>query len=908
MNKSTRIFAVRTAAFLGSLQLWTAAIAATLPGVFQQIDCDGGGWFEQIIPHGSGRLYGRTDIGGMYRSDDHGDSWKFISGDLPYVGAYYVQGVAVATGNANVVYQATGTSYAASDAGRGIWKSTDGGTSWSHVLTGVNFSGNDAEHWGGECLLIQPGNDSEIWAGSRGDGLWHSTNAGATWTNIAPATFDTPNVIIAGVAVHPSAPDTIWVYGDGGVWVSTNHGTSWTQKIAASLIYKLVLRADGTAFAAGINGGNVFYRFTASGSVTNIYPNYLAALPYSPSSDLAMVQLLANGDVWAADLFEFTCRSQDGGNSFTKMPMTLTGALPGWLDPATTTVTGGRNGLIQDPTNANRLFLGGGYAPFRSDDNGATWRYIQKGIGETDAWRVSFHPSDANRVWLPLADLGATTVSDGGASGASSGYISWHFPYPDDNVLFTHRLLVGASKVIAPGGEQSTHRARLYQSTDNGANWSKLAASGLPASNNREILEAVSSADNFDDFLVFTGAALTGSEGGVYRTTNGGASFTRATGLPTGYDPGQEFYWNVSLERDATDNAIRYALLRNNGFWKSTDRGASWSKPGTQPAGTFGRLRVDPISGRIWVGHSFGLEYSSNQGASWTFLNALTSVTELDAYNGRIAVIGQKSGDDADHIYVSADNGATWDEITRAGMRFANAEAVAVDPWRAGTIWISTGGRSVARFTPGTALSLTSAVSRKVHGGTPFDIPMPLTGEAAVECRTTGGTQTIVFTFSNHVVSGAASVTAGTGGVSGSPSFSGNTMTVNLTNVADVQKITITLHNVTDALSQVLPDTAVSLNILAGDTSGNRSVSAADVSQVKVQSGSTANATNFRTDVNVSGSINAADVSFVKSRSGFALPPSSSAILKTLAAPKTHNLGGELIAAAEGQYRGGVVK
>src|SRR3954468_2496290 len=91
---------------------------ATIPGSFNQTDCDGGGWFEQIIPHGSGRLYGRTDIGGMYRSEDHGDNWHFIRGHLPYVACYFLQGVAVAAGNADLVYQATGTSYADTDPGR----------------------------------------------------------------------------------------------------------------------------------------------------------------------------------------------------------------------------------------------------------------------------------------------------------------------------------------------------------------------------------------------------------------------------------------------------------------------------------------------------------------------------------------------------------------------------------------------------------------------------------------------------------------------------------------------------------------------------------------------------------------------------------------------------------------------
>ncbi len=708
------------------------ASGATIPGSFKQLDCEGGGWFEQVIPHSSGRLYGRTDIGGMYRSDDHGDTWTFLSGDLPYAACYYVQGVAVAAGNANVVYQATGVSYAATDPGRGIWKSTNGGSSWTQVLAGVNFSGNDEPRWGSECLVIQPGNDSEIWAGTRGDGLRRSTDAGANWTNVSPAVFDTPNVVISGITIHPSAPDTIWVCGDGGLWVSTNHGASWTQKLFVARIYRLAVKADGTAFAAGFTSGgsNVLYRFTSAtdNNPADLYANFLnASLPYPPyqGDQLATVQVLANGDVWAATLFEFLAKSSNNGNSFTYVPGTLAaGPLPGWARPGSTTIEGGRNGLIQDPTNANRLFLGGGYSPFRSTDGGATWSFMNNGIGETVAWRANFHPTDPNRVWFPLADLGATTASDAGASGATTGYIAPKFPYPDDNVMFTHRLLVSANKVIAPGGEQSNHQPRIYQTTDNGATWTKLAGNGLPFSYGREILETVASSDNADDFLVFTGGAIDATSGGVYRTTNGGANFTRATGLPNPYDPGAEFYWNVSLERDASAVGTRYLLLRNSGFWKSTDRGASWTKPAVQPNATFGRLRVDPATSRIWVGTVVGLEYSPDGGASWTFLNNVFTggVTELDACGGRLAVIGRMTGDVADHIYYSGDNGATWNEITRAGNRFAKTEAVAVDPWRPGTVWISTGGRAIARFTPWTAV--------EIWRNDNFGSPLP-TGSAA---------------------------------------------------------------------------------------------------------------------------------------------------------------------------------
>jgi hypothetical protein len=181
-------------------------------------------------------------------------------------------------------------------------------------------------------------------------------------------------------------------------------------------------------------------------------------------------------------------------------------------------------------------------------------------------------------------------------------------------------------------------------------------------------------------------------------------------------------------------------------------------------------------------------------------------------------------------------------------------------------------GSGILNITAG-PLQLLSAVSRKTHGAAgPFDVNLPIPGPPfGVECRNAGNTHSLVFTFSNSVVSGNAGVTSGVG-VAGAPTFSGNTMTVNLTGVSDVQVITVTLSNVTDSFAQVLPNTAVSMNVLSGDTSGNKTVNGTDVSQTKLQSGAVVNAANFREDVNVSGAINGTDVSTVKLRSGNGLP------------------------------------
>jgi hypothetical protein len=97
-------------------------------------------------------------------------------------------------------------------------------------------------------------------------------------------------------------------------------------------------------------------------------------------------------------------------------------------------------------------------------------------------------------------------------------------------------------------------------------------------------------------------------------------------------------------------------------------------------------------------------------------------------------------------------------------------------------------------------------------------------------------------------------------------------MTVNLSGVSDVQKITVTLNNVTDSFAQVLPATAVSMNLLIGDTNGNKTVNATDIGQTKVQSGVPVTNANFRRDVTPNGTINASDIGLVKSRSGASVP------------------------------------
>ncbi len=167
-----------------------------------------------------------------------------------------------------------------------------------------------------------------------------------------------------------------------------------------------------------------------------------------------------------------------------------------------------------------------------------------------------------------------------------------------------------------------------------------------------------------------------------------------------------------------------------------------------------------------------------------------------------------------------------------------------------------------------------SAVSRKLHGAFTGDINLPLVaigGAVGIEDRTgaVAGAHQMVVTFASPVTVGGASVTSGTGAATFS--VAGAVVTVDLTGVTNAQRLAVTLTNVNDGTTA--GDVTIPMGVLSGDTNGNGSVNAGDVSQTKGQSGAAVGAGNFREDVNSNGAINAGDVSLVKSRSGTVLPP-----------------------------------
>jgi len=265
-----------------------------------------------------------------------------------------------------------------------------------------------------------------------------------------------------------------------------------------------------------------------------------------------------------------------------------------------------------------------------------------------------------------------------------------------------------------------------------------------------------------------------------------------------------------------------------------------------------------------WDGSSWQIVSSANNTDGANFLFSVTCASASDCWavgytdgtpNGPVTLFEHWDGTSW-QLVNSPPNAYPWYGVTCA----SGSECWAV-------------GTQIEEYSP-TIPPLIALGSRKVHGGTgTFDINLPITGNAGIECRspghtgTTGSDYEIVFTFVNDVSSCG---TTDIGSLRSGPNS--NQCTVDLTSVPNAQYTTVNLSGVLDSENNT-GNVAATMGVLIGDTNGNRAVNAADVAQTKGRLGQSVGATNFRSDVNANGTINSADMAIVKQKNGTSLPP-----------------------------------
>ena len=440
-------------------------IAAISDGNGLYITQNGGDSWNQISLPGSGDVSGRSvafapsnpnivyaSLGnwgsndGIYRSTNSGNSWTLVSGNSTITSV--VTMFAIDPTDANHVYAA---SY-----GQGIMETFNGGTSWSHITTGL--SGDDLYFYN---IEISPVNTQVIYA----TGYlwpWKSNNGGSTW-EIADTSY--PDFNTWGLALHPTNVNIAFVgsrqklftdYYGGGIYKTTNGGASFIPKLNG-LDNTFVLDVesdpnDPNFVIVGTWGSGVYW--SPNNGLDWYQGNDGLWLPYIYSIEATQG---TSGTVFYASTFYTGAAlfvSYDQGKSWTQLP---TDTLPGFA----------QNGFDIESVDGSseRLVVATANGIYYSNDAAQTWTQSQVGGDPSSGIILDIEGINNNRMV-------AATYGDGIYYSTNSG-VNWSLAQgePSDFVY----------KLSAAPDSSHIYAATfgLAKSNNNGVNWESVQT-GVP--------------------------------------------------------------------------------------------------------------------------------------------------------------------------------------------------------------------------------------------------------------------------------------------------------------------------------------------------------------------------------------------------------------------------------------------
>lgn len=321
---------------------------------------------------------------------------------------------------------------------------------------------------------------------------------------------------------------------------------------------------------------------STEGAWVSLGPAPVGNLGYGPSGRVTSVALVSATRWYAVSAGGGVWRTDNSGVSWTP----LTDSQP---SPA-------GSSIVFDPANANQLWVGTGEATcgydslygagiLVSSDGGSTWQQVGQSVfGRGRVAKIVIDPTSpaGNRTlyaavmgcYLNTNEIGIDASVHGGLARSTDNGMTWtllsSFGASAYDVAIDPSGVIIASRVADP--PESTANTGLYRSVDHGASFRRLST-GLPADWTVIGPTALAIAAS-DSQVVYASLSMrAGSYGGLYLSTDGGASWTRTAFAP----PAASLQWTYdnALAVDPTDPNTVY--VGGIGLKKSTDSGATWS-------------------------------------------------------------------------------------------------------------------------------------------------------------------------------------------------------------------------------------------------------------------------------------------------------------------------------------------
>ncbi|HEY6971284.1 MAG TPA: glycosyl hydrolase [Candidatus Angelobacter sp.] len=709
--------------------------------------------WRQVGPFRGGRVLAVTGVpgepnvfyfgaasGGVWKSTDAGANWAplFDNEDIASIGS-----IAVSPSDHNIIYVGTGEACIRGNIsyGNGVYKSLDGGHTWKNV--GLK----DTRHIG--AVIVDPKNPNIVFVAALGHaygdnderGLFRTTDGGTTWQKVL---FKDNKTGAIDVVFDPSNSNTLfaslwqvyrtpWSLNSGGpgsgLYKSTDGGSTWRQleghglpsgimgRIGVSVsgaessrVYAMIENKDGGGLYRSDDGGENWIRMNDDGRLRQRawYFTHIFADPKSSDT----VYVLNTG------MF----RSTDGGRTFNLLPAPH----------------GDHHGLWIDPDNPQRMINSNDGGATVSTDGGKTWttQYNQPTaqfyhVITDNRWPYYIYGAQQDNSTVAIKsfdDDGVIGRQDWYAvGGGESGYIA---PYmPDPNIVYagaeyvTTRFDKRTEQVVdisvlpldpsGNGAEKLEHRFQwtsplflsphdpntiytagevMFKSTNGGQSWTQISQDLTRNDKSKQkpsggaITLDITSVEYYDTIFAAAESPVkkdllwAGTDDGlVWTTANGGQNWTNVT-------PKQVPEWSMIsiIEPSHYDAETAYIAVDRHKLddfhpfiYRTRDSGKSWTMIANGiPEGSYVRsVREDPVrKGLLYAGTETGVFFSIDDGENWQPLKLNLPTVPIHDLNIH--------GDD---LVVATHGRSFWvlDDITplrQIDSKSANAEMILYKP------------------------------------------------------------------------------------------------------------------------------------------------------------------------------------------------------------------------------------
>ena len=614
--------------------------------------------------------------------------------------------------------------------GGGLWKTTNGGVTWSVVTDGQLTSASVG------AVAVAPSNPDVVYIGmgeselrgniAQGDGVYKSTDAGKTWTHVGFTDSQTiakirihqtnPDIVFVAVFGHPGGPNT-----ERGIYRTKDGGKTWE---------KVLSRDDKTG-----------------GIEVNFDPNNPQVLYASLWEAYRVSNMMSSGGP-GSGLF----KSTDGGDHWTELSR----------NPGMPKGVLGKIGVTVSPVDSKRVYAQvetGDGGTFLSDDAGATWKRVSENrdvrqrafyytrlyadpkdkdtvyapnvmfMKTTDAgknWKMLMVPhGDNHDMWIdPTNPKRFIVGNDGAATVTTDGGQTWT-PLTQPTAQFYHVELTGDVPYHVCGAQQDNTTACV----------SSAAASGFAAiaGGVDTVFYSVGGgesgyvADDPKNPDIFYAGSYSGDMTRFDRKTGQLQRINPYPENPMGYaskDRTERFQWTFPIVFSPTDSTVLYVGSQH--LWKTTNGGQIWTKispdltrhdpktledsggpitkdeTGVETYATLFTIAPSPKDGNlVWTGSDDGyVQITRDAGQTWKNVTpkdlpdfARISLVEASPFRPGTAYVAAnryQHDDFAPYVYRTDDYGETWTKIVNGIAPRDFARAVREDPTRARLLYLGT--------------------------------------------------------------------------------------------------------------------------------------------------------------------------------------------------------------------------